>query len=162
MMDERLTRNFMLSEFLKSQTATRRGIPNIPNEEHLANLRKKTAPGIQRVRNLINKPSLCERPNTPIIITSGYRSKTLNYAIGGSLNSQHSKGEAVDFVAPGYGTPKDICQLIVDNAEEIQFDQLIYEGEWVHISFADNPRGEVLTAHFEAGGTTRYTRGLVA
>lgn len=160
MNDLRLAKNFLLSEFLQSETATRKGIDNTPTREHIANLQKYTGPGMQRVRDLINKPTLCHKPNVPIIITSGYRSEKLNYAIGGSLKSQHSKGQAADFIAPGYGTPKDICELIVENARAIDFDQLIWEGTWVHISFAPQPRGEVLTAHFESGGSVRYTRGI--
>lgn len=158
MKDERLAPNFLLSEFLISETAARKGIDNTPTPEHIHNLRTKTAPGIQRVRDLINR--VHPGREVGIIVTSGYRSKALNDAIGGSIRSQHSRGEAADFVSPRYGTPKEICLLILEHAELIKFDQLIYEGSWVHISFADNPRGEALTAHFEVGGTTRYTRGI--
>lgn len=158
MKDERLADNFMLSEFLQSETATRRGIKNEPTEAHLNNMRESLGPGMQRVRNLLN--SYYDGGGDVVItITSGYRSKALNTAIKGSFKSQHCDGLAGDFIAPTFGTPKEICELIEQHKDVIQFDQLIHEGDWVHISFAAPPRKEVLTAHFENGGV-RYTRGI--
>lgn len=36
--------------------------------------------------------------NQPVIINSGYRCEAHNKAVGGSANSQHFKGSAVDFI----------------------------------------------------------------
>ena len=98
--------------------------------------------------------------NFPIAVTSGYRSRELNKEIGGSLTSQHSKGEALDIDADVYGgyTNKEIFDFIKDNLE---FDQLIYEygtdtnPDWVHVSLAYKgvQRGEVLRATRELGKT---------
>lgn len=151
MTDERITPSFWLSEFFKSDTAARRGIDNTPKAMHLANIRNLLAPGMQRVRELLG---------APVLITSGFRSPALNQAVGGSNHSQHSHGLAADFTAPSFGSPDKVARHILDHRHEIQFDQLIAEfGQWVHISFSANPRGEVLTARHSNIGTV-YETGL--
>ncbi|AOS80270.1 hypothetical protein Q5W_15475 [Hydrogenophaga sp. PBC] len=146
-----LTPNFTLAELLQSDTAERRGIPNVPTAQALLAIQRQLAPGLQRIRDLLG---------APLIVSSGYRSPALNAAIGGSRNSQHTRGEAADFRAPGYGSPLEICRLLTAHKERIGFDQLIEEGTWVHVSFvATRPRGQVLTAHF-VNGRARYTEGL--
>lgn len=85
MSEERVTPSFYLSEFFKSETAARRGIDNTPKALHLANIRNLLAPGMQRVRELLGHP---------VIISSGFRSRELNAAVGGSNHSQHSLGRA--------------------------------------------------------------------
>lgn len=142
-----LSTHFSLSEFVTSQTAARLGIDNTPPQAVMRAI-LRTATGMEGVRTLLG---------APIIISSGYRSPELNKAIGGAKNSQHVKGEAVDFICPGYGIPLKICKSIV--ASGIKFDQLIQEGKWVHISFSDANRREVLTANFDPAGAT-YIKGL--
>lgn len=142
-----LSPHFSLEEMCFSQTATRHRIDNTPPPEIIERLRH-TASQLEVVRGLIGQP---------IIVSSGYRSPELNKAVGGSSNSAHCKGFAVDFTCPAYGTPLKICKAI--DAAKIQFDQLIQEGTWVHISFSIPMRQEVLTAHFTASGTN-YINGL--
>lgn len=142
-----LSTHFSLQEFTASQTATRLGLDNTAPQSVMRAL-LRTATGMEGVRTLLQ---------APIIISSGYRSPEVNRAVGGSPNSQHTRGEAVDFICPGYGTPLKICKAIVSSG--IKFDQLIMEGAWVHISFSDANRREVLTAKFGPGGAT-YTQGL--
>lgn len=142
--------HFTLEELTRSQTAIRKGIDNTPPPDIEAVL-MDTIQGLERVRRVLGHP---------VIVSSGYRSPKLNVAVGGSKNSQHCKGEAVDFTCPGFGTPEEICHELVAHADEINFDQLILEfGRWVHISFAENPRGSVLTATSKNGVTT-YAQGL--
>lgn len=143
----KLTEHFTLDEFTRSSTALRRGIINNPTPE-IAQRLLITATGMEQIRALLG---------APVIINSGYRSPELNAVIGGSSTSQHSKGEAADFVAPGFGSPREICLAILDS--DIAFDQLIEEGNWAHISFTDNPRRSILTAHF-SGGRVSYTNGI--
>lgn len=143
--------NFTWAELLHSQTATRQRLDNNPSSEARRNIEQFLAPGLQRVRELLKRP---------VVVSSGYRSPAVNRAVGGAANSQHMQGLAADIVAPAFGTPLEVAREIAANGDVIRFDQLIMEGgQWVHISFSPKPRGEVLTAHFEAGGT-RYTRGL--
>lgn len=152
-MDERLTANFWLSELLHSDDAIRLGIDNRPNAKALANVRNVLAPGLQRVRDLLGKP---------VLVSSGYRSSALNTHVGSSESSQHRTGQAADFRSPDFGDPKRVCLKIREAAPQIAFDQLIWEGRWVHISFAapgSKPRHQVLTATF-SGGKATYSPGL--
>lgn len=152
MPDERLGSFFWLSEFLRSDTATRRGLANVPGPVELANLRGPLAAGMERVRNLLG---------VPVQITSGFRSRDVNAAVGGASTSQHCQGLAADFIAPEFGTPRSVAAHLMLHQPDLRFDQLIFEGTWVHISFvSDKPRGEVLTAHFMPGQKTSYSRGV--
>lgn len=144
-----LSSHFTLEEFTRSDTAVRLGIDNTPSTEIIENL-KNTAAGLERVRSVLK---------VAMFVTSGYRCIKLNIARKGSKTSQHVKGEAIDFVAPDFGDALAVCREIVRHRDEIGFDQLIYEGTWIHISFSDDPRDEVLTAKF-SNGTATYTRGL--
>lgn len=150
--DAPLSAHFMLSEFLDSQKATREGIANIPDAASLRNLRR-VAQALEQVRLLLG--------GLPVVISSGYRSPELNAAVGGSRSSAHMRGLAVDFTCGAYGTPLQICKLLV--AANFPFDQLIYEGTWVHLALpaeGDSPARDVRTAVFRAGQRTEYTKGL--
>lgn len=151
-----LTKNFHLNEFLASQTATRRGIPNEPKAEHLAAIRSLAEKVMQPVRDKFG----------PTTITSGYRSPALNAMIGGASTSQHSRGEAADFKVMGVSN-KEVAEWIIANLE---FDQLILEGHnptlgpnsgWIHVSFTTTRanRKQVLTATF-VNGRPVYSNGI--
>ena len=145
-----LSEHFSLKEFTYSEIATRKGIDNTPNTEMLENLRM-LALRLEGVRDVLSMP---------IHITSGYRSPKLNAAIGSKPTSSHVNGLAVDFICPSFGDPLEICHKLKEHWAEIEFDQLIYEGDWVHISCSDDhPRHEILTAHF-MNGSVLYSRGL--
>lgn len=119
--------NFTISEFLKSDTASRFGIDNKPhNNEVLDNILLLIINVMQPLRNYVGKP---------IIITSGYRSIGLNAKVGGVSNSQHLKGQACDFVIQGM-TINEAIKAVKNSG--IVFDQCINEGAWVHISFNKN------------------------
>lgn len=131
----RLSTYFTIEELTASGYAARHGVNNIPGPIEMENL-KHTALQLDRVRALLG---------CPVLISSGYRSPTVNAAIGGSKTSQHMLGQAVDFTAPNFGYPEYIARAVANS--HIPFDQLILEyGQWVHISFTTtHPRGEVLT-----------------
>lgn len=128
-----LSPNFSLEEFTVSQTASRLSIDNTPPPAVLERL-KTTASRMELVRAFLGKP---------ILVSSGYRSPPLNKAVHGAANSAHVQGWAVDFICPGYGTPLVVCRALARSGQE--FDQVIEEGTWVHISFDPQMRGEVLT-----------------
>lgn len=149
----KLSKNFDLEEFEKSQTATRLGISNkVPPE---------LIPNIQKLVDNVLQPT---RDNFGYVnISSGYRSLRLNTLIGGSKNSQHMKAEAADF------TVKRLSNLVVARwiKDNCKFDQLILEfydkdnplSGWIHCSYSDNNRNEVLTAK-KVNGKTHYFPGL--
>ena len=70
----RLSKNFVLSEITRSNTARRLGIKNEPTKKHMEGLQRIISNLVQPMRDALG----------PIRITSGYRSPELNRAIGGS------------------------------------------------------------------------------
>lgn len=145
-----LTHHFTFEELTHSELAVRRGIDNKPPAEVLPNL-VRLAQVLEQVRALFGMP---------MIINSGYRSPAVNRAVGGSALSAHCDGRAADFVVPDYGTPKKVAERIARSP--IAFDQLIFEGTWVHLAiprFEQQARLQILTAHFN-GGPATYTEGI--
>ena len=132
-----LTKNFKLSEFTDSDTATAKGIDNTPTDEHLENI-KFVAEQLQLIRNTYKQP---------INISSGYRCEELNTEVNGSKSSQHMQGLAVD-INQGSRTKNHNLFLIVKRMMKVglKVHQLIDEQNfnWIHIGFKqDNPRGEI-------------------
>ena len=143
-----LSPHFSLAELVASQVATRKGIDNTPAPAIVANLTRLAAL-LEQVRALVG---------APITISSGYRSPALNRAVGGAASSAHVLGLAAD-ISTNKLAPKALALLIRQSG--IIFDQLIYEGTWVHIALsASAPRRQVLTAKF-AGGGVSYVAGIV-
>ena len=145
----RLSKNFVLSEITRSNTARRKGISNAPEKQHLASLQTIITELIQPMRDAIG----------PIRISSGYRSPKLNRAIGGSSRSQHCKGEALDlqFWKDGEMNNKIMYDWILDSG--LEFDQMINEFNfaWIHISFSSGKnRKQVLEAYKNDQGKTAY------
>ena len=144
----KLSEHFSLDEFTASETALRKGIDNTAPPVITEKLRMLAAT-LEQVRSLLG--------NNSIRVSSGYRCLELNRAIGSGDLSAHTLGYAVDFTCPKFGTPKEVANKIAESP--IKFDQLIYEGTWVHLSVDPRNRREVLTAHFGKGKTS-YTKGI--
>lgn len=119
--------NFTMSELLHSDEAIRHKINNIPNDKQiLDNLLNLIVYVLQPLRDYIGKP---------IIVTSGYRCKTLNElpTIKGASNSQHVVGQAVDIYVKDL-TVKQLIDKVIESG--IEYDQLINEKDcWCHLSF---------------------------
>ena len=144
----KLTDHFNLNEFTTSQTATRHGIDNTPSEKVVENLRMLAAL-LEQVRELLGGGA--------IRISSGYRCLALNRHIGSNDTSAHIRGWAADFTCPSFGKPIAVAKKIAES--NLKFDQLIYEGTWIHISCDPQNRRQLLTARFEHGHTY-YTTGI--
>ena len=150
----KLSDNFSLTEFTKSQTAERKGIANKPNEIHVIAMESLCHNVLERVRSAFAKP---------ININSGYRSVALCEAIGSKSTSQHCDGEAADIEIYGVSN-YDLAKYIENN---LNFDQLILECwdgidhnyGWVHVSYVNDVanRKDVLTYTRENG----YTKGII-
>ena len=151
----KLSENFTMAEFIKSDTANRLGIDNTPEGEHLEAAKELFENVVQKVRDHFG----------PTVINSGYRCPELNEAVRGSKTSQHCHGEAADIEVPGVANG-ELAQWIVDNLE---FDQVILEfytpgqpsSGWVHVSYkADGSnRKKALTAS-KIDGKTVYSNGI--
>lgn len=148
----KLSPNFYLAELTVSDTAERYGISNAPDTLALQNLFKLAAL-LEEVRAALG--------NKAVLVSSGYRGPEVNAKVGGSKTSDHMRGEAADFRAPGFGSPLEVCRAIAKSG--IKFGQLIWEGTWVHLSLPDGSArdGEVLTAKFTKGRAS-YSKGLPA
>jgi len=133
----KLSEHFTLNEFTRSQTASRYGIANTPNEEQIENL-KTLAKGLEDVRTKLG--------SHPINISSGFRCEALNDRLGSKRTSRHILGLAADFTCDRYGDVDDVFSVLADSS--IEFDQLILEYDaWIHISFpkeGEEPRKQVL------------------
>ena len=145
----RLSKNFVLSEITRSNTAKRLGISNEPKKEHLKNLQRIITDIIQPMRDDIG----------PIRISSGYRSPSLNRAISGSNKSQHTKGQALDlqFWKEGQMCNKEIYDWFVESG--LDFDQMINEFDysWIHLSLKESKnRKQVLIAYKDEDNDTKY------
>ncbi len=131
--DMKLSRFFTLAELTESDWAARHDFANDPTPEVMFAL-INTAARLDLIREHLDKP---------VIVTSGYRSPTVNTGIGGSKTSDHMTGWAADIKVPGFGTPREVWKAIRDSG--IFFDQLILEREqWTHVGFGPRNRGEVL------------------
>jgi zinc D-Ala-D-Ala carboxypeptidase len=147
----KLSEHLDLSEVTRSDMAKRKGISNMPTPEHIENFKKLAENIFEPIRKHFG---------VPIMISSGYRSKELNKAIGGATSSQHLLGQALDLDMDGTKngvTNKMVFDYIKAN---LNFDQLINEFDysWVHVSY--NPSGkqrkQILNA-VKVGGKTSYT-----
>lgn len=118
--------NFKISELIHSDKAILFNINNMPDINSLDNMLDLIVYCLQPIRDKLKKP---------MIITSGFRCGRLNDVVNGAKNSQHLYGQAVDFVVEGM-TPKQIVEFIKNSG--VEFDQIIEEHTWVHISFIKN------------------------
>lgn len=152
-----LSPNFTLKELTKSDTATRLGLDNTPNDEALENLKLLCEKVLQPVRDHFGKS---------VTVNSGYRSPESNAAVGGSKTSDHCKGQACDLEIDGIPNP-ELAQWIMDN---LDYTQLILEfytqgqpnSGWVHVSYdPNNLKKQELTA-VKVAGKTQYLQGLQA
>lgn len=128
------TKYFKVDEFLRSETAEKLGIDNVPTDHEIIENINATLERLNKIREGYGKK---------IYINSGYRCQALNEAVCGSKNSYHMTGLAVDI-----RWDADLFNYIMDNCE---FDKLIREkyktGMWIHLQFRSNPadeRGKVI------------------
>lgn len=147
-----LSENLSLAEVIRSETAKRKGVSNMPTPEHIENFKKLAENVFQPIRKHFGRP---------IHISSGYRSAALNKAIGGAASSQHCKGEAIDIDMDGTEiTNAQVFNYIKDN---LSFDQMIWEfgtdknPDWVHVSYnsTGKQRKQILKA-VKTNGKTSY------
>ncbi len=150
-----LTPHFTLDELVRSDTATRLRIDNDPPASILQNLRA-TAQMLERIRAALS--TAAGRP-VPIRVTSGYRSLALNRALRSGDGSDHVQGLAVDWVAPSFGTPFEIANILAARVDELQIGQVIHEfGRWIHtgVPRPSRPVNRILT--ISAAGTVAGIR----
>jgi hypothetical protein len=136
-----ISQHLILAELIRSESAKRNGITNMPTAEHIENLKALAENIFEPIRTEFR---------VPIYISSAYRSAALNKLVNGSAKSQHCKGEAIDIDMDGHThniTNKDIFDFIV---AKLPFDQVINEFNyaWIHVSYKKNgpQRKQILKA----------------
>ena len=143
----KLSRHITVEEFERSQTATRLRLRNKMGATEKSRATALCTLVLDKIRDFYGKP---------LILSSGYRCLELNRAIGSSDDSQHILGEAGDFTIQGVPTGqvfRDICS----GRLPLDFDQVIFEGTWIHISYRPgHNRKQKLKATFTKHGTTYH------
>ena len=147
----KLSANFTLKELTKSDIAIRKGISNEPNTDEIEKLKLLCETILQPVRDKFG----------PVTVTSGYRSPELCQAIGSSVNSQHTKAEAVDFEVEGVDNA-DVAYWIKDNIPN--WDQMILEfyilgqpnSGWIHCSITSKLERKQFLSAYKEDGKTKY------
>lgn len=146
---KQLSPHFTLAEAILSQQGARAGLDNTPPDSVIT-VMQEAARHMEIVRSILS---------APITVSSWYRSPEVNALVGSKPTSQHRKGEAIDFISPTFGDPLAICRKIIEYKNYINYDQLILEHTWVHISFSitgGKARNQVLSL-LQNGG---YASGL--
>lgn len=144
-----LSPNFTLAELIISG----HDVDNTPNADQIKKLTILCNKILEPVRAFFD---------SPVIITSGFRSGQLNKLVGGQPTSQHTKAEAADFHVKGVANA-EVYKYIVGN---LIFDQVIAEklskqdgaAGWVHCSYTiDGPNRKNSISFLGAG---KYVPGL--
>jgi zinc D-Ala-D-Ala carboxypeptidase len=149
----KISKYLTLSEAIKSNTANKLGIKNIPTPEHLVNMKYIASEIFDKVR---------EHIGGALYVSSFYRSPELNKGVkGASATSQHQTGQAMDIDTKRYGngTNKQVFDYIKDN---LNFDQLIWEfgtdkePDWVHVSLKKSGNRKRVLKAIKQNGVIKY------
>ena len=146
----KLSRNFSLSELIKSDTAIRHGIDNNPNADQIEKLKLLCENILQPVRDHFGR----------VTVTSCFRAPELCEKINSSINSQHTRAEAADFEVMGTSNA-EVFDWIKAN---LDWDQMILEfytpGEpnsgWIHCSWIPEGRRASFLHAYKSEGKTKY------
>lgn len=156
----KLSNYFTLDEFLRSETAMKKGF------------KEQYSPEIHIVQNL---RLLAENIADPIrdyfgsfSPTVAYRCDRLNKAVGGAKNSEHLYGKAFDetFIRNGVNVSNQIADWLIYHSN-LRWSKLILEMpfkegnkinyRWLHVGYdISNLKNEILVAKKNAFGKTVY------
>ena len=130
----KISEHFTYAEVVHSNVAAKLRMDNSLPNEYLPNVIRLAKEVLEEVRAYFKEP---------VIITSWWRCPALNQMISNNPNSQHTKGEAADFIVKNVRNI-EVAEFIRD---KLEFDQLILERSWIHCSYSDINRKEVLSSH---------------
>jgi hypothetical protein len=147
-----ISKHISYHEGTYSRTGERRDLDNTPNVGQLKCMKEVAENLFEPLREWVGGP---------IKINSFFRGEPVNTAIGGSIRSQHMKGQAIDIDDTfKHKTNAEMYHYIKDN---LDFDQLIWEfgndenPNWLHISWVSHrPNRKKLTIAKKVNGRTKY------
>jgi zinc D-Ala-D-Ala carboxypeptidase len=128
--------NVTYNDLIRSDTAIRNGITNIPNDEQIKNLEALA-------KNVLYKVTLYYS----IVISSGFRCTELNEKIGSSSTSNHLLGEAADIEIAGSDKNTPLILLLKFIYDHCEFHELIAEFfpvGWVHVAYREGQNDKIL------------------
>jgi len=144
-----LGKHFSLAELIRSDTALRRGIDNVPNADQIENLERLVEEILDPIREMLG---------TPVVVNSGFRCPALIRLVGGSGSnpgekpSAHMDGRAADIVPLGIPIGVAFDRI---RKSALPIDKVILEcNAWIHVQVAREramPRRIALTASGSPG-----------
>lgn len=126
-----ISENISWDEAVKSKTAEKHDIENIPNENQIQEMKKLAKNIFEPLRKWAGHP---------IRVNSFFRSPELCLKLKSKATSQHTKGQAIDIDSLGNRSNDELFNYIKDN---LSFDQLIWEfgddenPDWIHVSYVN-------------------------
>lgn len=121
---------FSIDEMLRSATAKKLGIDNMPSQDILNNIELFIETVLDPIR---------EDWGSAINVSSGYRCPELNKAVGGAKNSGHQYGFCADLqVKGGMKMVRKLADFIFEwmKDHQMKFDELLFERSgnvtWLH------------------------------
>jgi len=135
--------NFTYGEFIKSDTAIRLGIENVPNEAQWQAIERLAVNILQPIRDQFGR----------VNITSGFRSVELCIAIGSfrtiggkpTVTSNHARGQAADIEPDDPSIPLiDILNFINNECDYRELIAEYFPGGWVHVAYRENANDRLL------------------
>lgn len=148
--DTRLSPHFFLSQLTVSPLAGRAGMRNQPLGAQFENLRR-LAQTLEVVRANLNDCQVC--------VLRAFRH--VPWETKTDVFDPAAEGRSVDFIAPAFGSPREICAHLLTHG--LAFERLVNAGEWVQLDipkFGHEPRRQLQTGVFEHGQAMRYLEGL--
>ena len=122
-----LSPHFTLEELTVTDHRT---LDNTPDDDQKVNL-YRLAQFLEQVKEVLQFK--------PILVNSAYRSAAVNAACGSRDTSQHRLGCAADIRVPGM-TPDEVVRVVI--ASKLDYDQVIRELTWTHISIPNTPEAK--------------------
>lgn len=140
-MDIRLSDHFTKDELCRSTTARKLGIINEPSEQELKNLQILCLQVLEPARKEFGHA---------LFVTSGYRCKALNKAVGGVPSSYHVLGKAADLAVNDYETAKKLASILQKQTlTDVVLVEVSRKCLWVHVQWSLKPR-HIVNYHYNA------------
>lgn len=136
--------SFTLAELCRSRTAEHLHLDNTPNADEIARLEYLARTVLQPLRDHFEQP---------IVVTSGFRSESVNNAVGGSPTSFHRLGAAAD-IRFERSSGSSLIELFTYVYKSLPFTELIAEelpAGWIHVAVVKGRESEKQTKYKHAG-----------